>query len=114
MRKIILAASVAIALVAAGCKKNCNSFVTSPCILSTIEANKNKAAWSYSRVEEYEFQGALVYILVPSEITADMQTDILRSDCTSLCRLGGIAGIQTCNGEKFYDNAVFKRTVWKR
>lgn len=67
-------------------------------------------------MEEYEFQGNLVYIF-KDELEngcADFGSFVYDSDCNELCLIGGIAGFTECDGVVFYDNAVFVREVWKR
>ena len=67
-------------------------------------------------MEEYEFQGKLVYIFKdePKGGCADFGSFVYDSDCNELCFLGGIAGFTECEGVVFYENAVFIREVWKR
>lgn len=65
-----------------------------------------------AHVDEFEFQGKLVYALVPGTCGADMGTDIFAADGTKLGMLGGFSGKTSINGEDF-DKAIFKRTLWK-
>ncbi|MCW3106211.1 MAG: hypothetical protein JWQ09_717 [Segetibacter sp.] len=112
--KILTIAFALIALSLSACRKSCFADSIPGCIKSNIEANKSQPDWSIKKVDEYEYQGKLVYIFEPHENYPDMQTAIIKSDCTTLCTLGGIAGNVTCNGDKFYEKAVFKRTVWQK
>lgn len=67
-----------------------------------------------SQVDEYTFQGKTVYVLIDDPKIADGGIHVIDANCNELCFLGGIAAFTTCNGEKFFEKAVFKRTIWKR
>jgi len=69
------------------------------------------------RVEEYLFQGKLVYAFQPDETKiADGSTTVKDADCNILCHIGGFGGpsVNLCNGENFFQLAVLKRTIWKK
>ena len=65
------------------------------CIQKYIDSNKNTANWPVSSVDEYEFQGKLVYAFNPPRNYADASTFIKASDCKDLCSVGGFAGRRT-------------------
>src|SRR4051812_36042993 len=104
--KTLVVAFALITLLLASCRKCGLDNNASDCIKNNIEANKNKTDWNIKKVDEYEYQGQLVYIFEPEENYPDMQTAVIKSDCTVLCTLGGIAGNLMCNGDKFYEKAV--------
>lgn len=114
MKRLIISGFWLMTVIISGCRKSCVSTVISDCIKNTIETNKNKEDWGVKAVEEYEYQGKLVYIFVPEQIHADMQTEVTSSNCTPLCFLGGITGNQMCNGDEFYKKAVLIRKVWQK
>ncbi len=103
-----------IAVSISGCRKSDFANNIPNCIKNNIEANKSNPSWNCKEVDEYNYQGQLVYIFEAEEIYPDAATGVLRSDCTTLCGLGGIAGIMICNGDKFYNKAIFIRTVWHK
>ena len=99
------------------CKKSSIANGTSACIKQNIEANKNKEVWYVANVEEYKYQGKLVYAFNPdNKVIADGATSILTSKCITLCNVGGFGGpaINLCNGENFYQNAVLVREIWNK
>ena len=64
-------------------------------------------------VEEFLFQGELVYVFNPGNCGADMGADVLNESCDNIGFLGGIAGNMIINGVVFHQEAVFQRTVWE-
>ncbi len=103
-----------ILLVGTGCGKNPIAVNTPACISQAINANKNIPEWNVKSVSEYTYQQTIVYIFDAKEVVSDDQTTVVKSDCSTLCVLGGIAGVSMCNGENFYEKAVFRRKVWIR
>jgi hypothetical protein len=98
------------------CQKMKVNNTNTSCIQSYIDSNKSNLDWPVSAVDEYEFQGRLVYALSPPGNWADATTLIRSSDCKDLCNLGGFAGRRNsnCNGDNFFEKAVLKRRVWER
>jgi hypothetical protein len=89
---------------------------TPACIAEFINSYKNEPRWYVGSVDEYEFQGRLVYAFDPSKNLADGATSIKSADCVDMCSVGGFAGPRNsqCNGDNFFEKAVLKRTIWKR
>ena len=83
---------------------------------NTIETNRGNDNWYVGKVDEYEYQGQLVYAFEPDNRIADGSTEIYTSDCESLCHVGGFGGpaIILCNGDKFYEKAIFRKNVWTK
>jgi len=77
-----------------------------------VEFKKSKICDDLS-VEEYTFQGLTVYVFNSGTCGADLQSEVIDSDCNYLGALGGIAGNIEINGEIF-SNAIFIKTVWKK
>ena len=68
-------------------------------------------------VKEYEFQGKIVYSFEPdTRRVVDGTSAIMDADCHTLCNVGGFAGQANnrCNGENFFTEAVYKRTIWEK
>ena len=101
-------------IVSSSCRKSCAEGKVPECITSTIESNKNSPEWGIETVDEYEFNGYLVYVFKPGPHSADMFIQVLKDDCSEVCTLGGIMGIETCQGEKFYRKATYTRTIWTK
>ncbi|HEX8333359.1 MAG TPA: hypothetical protein VF622_12085 [Segetibacter sp.] len=100
-----------------GCDKSVVQLGTPSCIKQLIWANKINPNWRVEKVEEYEFQGKLVYAFQPDhKRIADGATRIVSADCKQLCYVGGFGGpdITLCNGVNFYQNAVLKREIWSK
>ena len=90
---------------------------TPGCIKNEINANKNDASWEVGSVNEYRFQGQIVYTFQPDgTIIADGSTTIRDASCNIICTIGGFGGpsVNECNGVDFYANAVLKRNIWKK
>lgn len=81
------------------------------------EINNHGKNWETGSVDEYFFQNQLVYAFAPDgEIIADGSTVIKDESCNQLCIVGGFGGpaVNQCNGENFFQAAVFKRNIWKK
>ncbi len=116
MKHIIQLFVIALIVFNAACKK-CDVAKDVPsCVENSIRENKNNPNWQFGGVDEYEFQGKLVYAYSPSKNIADGSTSVVTDNCVSLCSVGGFGGpaINQCNGENFFQKAVFKRNIWKR
>jgi len=103
--------------VGGGCKSSHNNGNIPGCIQSIIDANKKNANWEVGRVEEYEFQGKMVYAFQPdARIITDGATTILTANCDTLCHVGGFGGpaVNLCNGENFFQKSVLKRKIWEK
>ena len=95
------------------CQTTKNKATLKPCIQTFIDSNK--ATWQVGSVEEYEFQGKLVYAFTPSKNIMDGTTLIKSAACADLCSVGGFAGPRNsnCNGDNFFEKALFKRKIWE-
>jgi hypothetical protein len=113
MKTLIVGLAV-IALNTLGCKKEEVDDTVPTCITNNIEANKDKTDWGIRSIDEYQYQGMVVYVYNPDANYADAQVAVIKTDCTSLCSLGGFTGNKMCNGDKFYDKAVYVKTVWQK
>lgn len=115
--KILSILLVAVTLLFASCKKDGIAANTPGCIKENIKVNKNREDWYVGNVEEYKFQGKLVYAFNPdNKVIADGSTTVLTSECNQICQVGGFGGpyINLCNGENFYQNAVLVRVIWSK
>jgi len=105
-------------ILATSCKSNYGISAGTPrCIYDEIANNQTKEDWMIGRVEEYQFQGKLVYAFQPDEKRmADGATTIRDANCTTLCNIGGFGGpsVNLCHGENFFQLAVLKRIIWKK
>jgi len=88
---------------------------TPSCIRNQIKWHGKN--WNVASVDEYFFQNKLVYAFSPDgKIIADGSTEIKDENCNSICNVGGFGGpdVNLCNGENFFQNAIFKRNIWKK
>jgi len=102
--------------VALSCNKDISSNIPD-CIKNEIKANKLKKDWYVGSVEEYSFQGKLVYSFNPdNKIVVDGSSFIKDGACKTICSVGGFGGpnVDSCNGDRFNQTAIFKRTIWKK
>lgn len=65
------------------------------------------------KVEQYNFQGKIVYVFDPGSCGADLTAEVKDSDCNDLGFLGGISGNTMINGESF-STASFIKITWER
>jgi len=87
---------------------------TPPCIENKIVSFNKTSICSNARVTEYIFQGKTVYVFSPGNTCgADLTSEVVDSECTSLGYLGGISGNTKINGEDF-SFATFVNIVWKK
>ncbi len=113
--KILSMLFIATYLLCSSCKKDGIATGIPDCIKENIKVNKNREDWYVGNVEEYKFQGKLVYAFNPdNKVIADGSTTILTSECNQICQVGGFGGpsINLCNGESFYQKAVLVRVIW--
>jgi len=117
MKKLFIVVLVLIAVMQTACEKSAVASGVPGCIKKNIEDNKNEPSWYTNKVEEYRFQGRLVYAFEPdTRIIADASTTILTDDCSQLCDVGAYGGpdVNLCNGENFFQNAVSVRVIWQK
>ena len=115
--KTVLIFIIIVLLTNIACRKSEIANDIPNCIYKEIAANKNNANWEIGSVEEYFFQNKIVYAFGPDgKIIADASTGIKEDNCNLLCNIGGFGGpsVNLCNGENFYQKAVYKRTIWKK
>ena len=115
MKSILL--SLAVIVTFASCEKSLIAAGTPSCIKKMILDNKDDRNWEVGKVEEYKFQGKLVYALQPdNRMIADGATRVVSNDCVSICSVGGFGGpaVNLCNGENFFQNAILIREIWNK
>lgn len=96
-----------------GCNKPDVEEGTPECVVNNIKAFEDSSFCTNAKVDEFTFQGNTVYTFEPGDCGADLTTEVLSSDCTTLGYLGGIAGNTKINGAEF-STATFIRTIWKK
>ena len=93
------------------CKKS--STTISACIQEKIDSFKTSAICKHgATVQEYSFQGKLVYVFDERNCCCDMAASVFDANCTYLGMLGGFLGFTKINGVVFASNATLKRTLW--
>lgn len=85
---------------------------TPDCISDSIQDFAKEAACDDVSIEEYKFQGELVYCYNSGSCGADMDSKVCDAECHVLGYLGGIVGNTSINGESF-STAEYIRTIWK-
>ncbi|MES3017497.1 MAG: hypothetical protein V4721_06960 [Bacteroidota bacterium] len=83
------------------------------CVETKISEYNLSSACSDAKVDQYTFQGKTVYAFVPGTCGADMTTEVMNADCTTMGYLGGIAGNTKINGTEF-STAKFVKLIWKK
>jgi hypothetical protein len=102
--------STCILLVLVSCKKSNH---VSDCIqLKVYEFKSSVICSSGASINEYIFQGKLVYVFGDGHCMADGGASVFDFNCEYLGSLGGLAGNTKINGIDFSANAKYKRTIW--
>ncbi|MFN8240265.1 MAG: hypothetical protein U0X39_05870 [Bacteroidales bacterium] len=84
------------------------------CIQKQIrEFSKSPICDEGATVAQYFFQNMNVYVFSEGNCGADMGAKVVSENCDQIGYLGGIAGNMKINGVNFYENAVFRKTVWE-
>jgi hypothetical protein len=110
---IILALFCLLMLGFNSCKKDGIARNTPTCIVEKINEFADEAC-DDGKVDEYVFQGGIVYVFDPGvECGADLTSEVVLEDCTHVGYLGGISGNAIINGENF-SSAEFERNIWKK
>jgi hypothetical protein len=116
MKKLIYTAMITVVITLSfSCKKSCFPANTPSCIRDAIKAEKDNPQSTVTQVDEYLFQGRLVYGF-DNGMIADGGMDIKDGSCNTLCHVGGFGGpgADMCNGEHFFQVAELKRNIWKK
>jgi hypothetical protein len=98
------------------CEKIELSDGTPECITNSIKKSiKNSFSCKdkKDKVDEYSFQGRLVYVFYFGQCGNDIPYEVVDSECEVIGSLGGFTGNDQINGESF-SNAKFVRTVWEK
>jgi hypothetical protein len=100
-----------------GCKK-CDDIPKDvpACISKVIKDGVYDSTFEVTSIEEYKYQGKVVYKLNPPDYIADASSIIVTGECAKLCFVGGFVGPGAilCNGENFFEKAVLVRRVWQK
>ncbi len=83
------------------------------CITKKIEVFSKESCAKGPNVKEYTFQGKSVFVFSPDNCGADMTSEVVDKDCTSLGYLGGFTGNFKINGEDF-SHAALVKTIWEK
>ena len=82
------------------------------CLTTSLEGFQSWCCASTAHVDEYQFQGKLVYLFDPGTCGADMPTYVLDTQCDTLGFLGGFAGFTEIQGLDFAAHSSFQGTIW--
>jgi hypothetical protein len=95
------------------CNKQGIAKGTPTCVKQKIKTFEKESTCSDASVKKYTFQGKTVYVFEPGTCGADMTSEVISDNCSSLGFLGGFTGNTTINGEDF-SKAEFVETIWKK
>jgi hypothetical protein len=101
------------AFILISCNKPAIEKGTPGCVEEIIMNYSKSVYCDNAHVDEYKFQGEIVYTFDPGTCGADMTTEVINSECNSLGYLGGLTGNTGINGEEF-SNAIFVKMVWEK
>lgn len=114
MKKHIIVVLILTVTSILGCQKLEIEKDTPACIESLIiDFDKEQSCNDGVNVKKYTFQEETVFIFNPGTCSADMTSEVIKSNCESIGFLGGISGNIIINGEDF-SNATFKSITWER
>ncbi|MGL5888381.1 MAG: DUF6970 domain-containing protein [Bacteroidia bacterium] len=94
----------------ASCEREGNG--TTACIQEKIDELAVNAGNSDASVKEYRFQNQTVYVFNNGTQVMDGVEFVYDTGCNQLGFLGGLMGNSTINGQDFYNNAIYTRTIW--
>jgi hypothetical protein len=101
-----------------GCDKLDVAKNTPDCIKKEIKKIDGNPCKEGANVQEYIFKektgNKTVYVIDYGNCGADFTFPVIDSDCNELGELGGITGTRDINGQNFYANAEYVRTVWEQ
>lgn len=83
------------------------------CVKNQIKDFNKSSNCNNTKVDQYTFQGNIVYTFDPGNCGADMTTEVINSNCNSLGYLGGVSGNTKINGVEF-STATYIKTIWKK
>ncbi len=61
-------------------------------------------------ISTYNFNGEMVFVITPSSHVTEPATNVVNSNCETICLIGGIDGSD--NDCENFDSAVFIETIW--
>ncbi|MFM9984297.1 MAG: DUF6970 domain-containing protein [Flavobacteriales bacterium] len=100
-------------LLISSCLKNEIANGTPRCIQKKIREFNKDAMCDDARVDEYQFQGGVVYVFEDSSCMMDGGSVVYSDNCDRIGFLGRISGNFEINGETF-EHAVFSREIWHK
>ncbi len=112
MNKIIFIAVLVLTFLFS-CSKEKVAKGTPTCIKQKIDEFSKTECNDGVKVDEYKFEGDVVYVFEPGYCGADMTSEVIDEDCNTLGYLGGIAGNTKINGVEF-SKANFVKNTWKK
>ncbi len=104
MKKTVLALLFIVAILP-NCKQSAKE--VPKCINEAITEFEKKQPCTNIQIEEYVFQGNIVYVINQGSFSP-----VVDKDCNTIGALGGFAGNTEINGESF-SNAEFVKIIWK-
>jgi hypothetical protein len=110
MKKTAFLSLLLITLLAA-CEREGNG--TTACIQEKIDELSVNAGTSDASVKEYRFQNQTVYVFSDGTQIVDGADYVYDTGCNQLGFLGGLMGNSIINGQNFYSNAIYTRTIWE-
>ena len=111
--RIFMLSCVVISIVLSSCLKSKIADGTPRCIQEKIREFRKDATCDDAHVDEYQFQGGLVYDFDDSSCMMDGGSVVYSDNCNKIGSLGGISGNSEINGESF-EHAVFIREIWHK
>lgn len=99
-------------MLSVACEKNSEKSGIPECVNEIIVLLEKEDCPSVGMVVEYQFMGGTVYVIEPRNCGADLTSQVVDSNCQTLCYLGGITGNIMCNEVNFYDEATARKQVY--
>jgi len=110
MKSIVAIFIISFAALFSGCKK---TDTVPECLQSEIEEFTNYSCENGASVNEYKFQGELVYVFNYGFCGADLPGGVIDRNCNPIGSLGGFTGNTQVRGDDF-STAIYIRTIWSR
>ncbi len=85
------------------------------CIEDRLTDFQNTTACIGDNLASWDFRGEKVYCFAYGFCTTTQGTaDVYDENCALICTLGGAAGLQTCDGVPWAENASNESTIWEK
>jgi len=93
----------------------CNDDEPTPeCIEDLLTSFQSTTACVGDNLASWDFQGEKVYCFADGFCLSISTARVYDGDCNLICTMGGAAGLTTCNGVPWLQNASNETLIWEK